>query len=332
MRRTTLTNDFSWSKSRHEKFSECLRAYYLYYYGSWGGWEADAPKDARELYVLKKLNNRYTWAGSVVHESVRDVLLDWQAGRSVELASVEARARKLMQDDFRHSAKKAYWTQKHRKPFTGLVEHEYAEAIPDEAWKQNWETVRQALGWFFSSRWPALARSLKPAQWLEVDAGFDFSSFTLDGVKVFAIPDFAYVDEAGTPVVVDWKTGKARDGYDEQVLGYALYVSQRYKFPVEKVRASLVYLNEGLEQDVHVDLAAMEAFKARFTQSVANMRGMLENAATNTPKEPAVFPMTEDVSMCVRCAFRRPCGRQEAAARFQAEQQAQAAAAAPKVA
>jgi hypothetical protein len=331
MRRNTLTNDFSWSKSRHEKFSECLRAYYLYYYRSWGGWEAEAPKDVRELYVLKKLNNRYTWAGSVVHECVRDVLLDWRAGRSVDPAEAEARARKLMQDDFRHSQKKAYWTQKHRKPFTGLVEHEYAEPVTDEAWKQNWETVRQALAWFFSSRWPALARSLKPAQWLEVDAGFDFSSFTLDGLKVFAIPDFAYVDDTGAPVVVDWKTGKAREGYDDQVLGYALYVSQRYKFPLEKVRASLVYLNEGLEQDVHVDMEAMEAFKARFTQSVARMREVLADPATNTPKDISVFPQSEDLSPCVRCAFRRPCGRLEAAAQFQAQQQ-QAQAAAPKVA
>jgi hypothetical protein len=331
MRRTTLTNDFSWSKSRHEKFTECLRSYYLYYYRSWGGWEAEAPKDVRELYVLKKLNNRYSWAGSVVHECLRDVLLDWRAGRSVELAEAEARARRLMQDDFRHSQKKAYWTQKYRKAFTGLVEHEYGEPVPDEAWKQNWETVRQALGWFFSSRWPALARSLKPAQWLEVDAGFDFSSFTLDGVKVFAIPDFAYVDEAGAPVVVDWKTGKAREGYDEQVLGYALYLSQRYKFPVEKVRASLVYLNEGLEQHVQVDLAAMESFKARFAESVARMRGLLEDPAANTPKDGSAFPMTEDVSLCVRCAFRRPCGRMEAAAQVQA-QLAQQKAQGPKVA
>ncbi|MDY7228931.1 PD-(D/E)XK nuclease family protein [Hyalangium rubrum] len=314
MRRNTLTNDFSWSKSRHEKFNECLKSYYLYYYGSWGGWEAEAPKDVRELYVLKKLSNRYTWAGSVVHESIRDVLLDVRAGRAVDAAAVEARARKQMQDDFRHSQKKAFWTQKYRKGFTGLVEHEYAEAVADEAWKQNWETVRAALAWFFSSRWPALARSLKPAQWLEVDAGFDFSHFTMDGVKVFAIPDFAYLDETGAPVVVDWKTGKAREGYDEQVLGYALYVAQRYKFPLDKVRASLVYLNAGLEQDVHVDLASLESFKGRFTESVARMRGMLKDVATNTPQDASAFPMTQELSSCVRCAFRRPCGRLEAAA------------------
>jgi CRISPR/Cas system-associated exonuclease Cas4 (RecB family) len=325
MRRPTLSNDFSWSKSRHEKFSECLRAYYLYYYRSWGGWEADAAKDVRELYVLKKLANRFSWAGSVVHESIKDVLLDWQAGRVVDPATVEARARKLMQDDFRHSRGKAYWNQKYRKQFTGLVEHEYGDTVPDEAWKQNWETVRGALAWFFASRWPQLARGLKPQQWLEVDAGFDFAHFTLDGIKVFAIPDFAFVDADGTTVVVDWKTGKARDGYDEQVLGYALYVSQRYRVPVEKVRASLVYLNEGKEQDVTVDPAAMESFRRHFDGSVARMRALLQDVATNTPLDAPAFPPTEDVGSCARCVFRRPCGREAAVAELQAQRQQQVA-------
>ncbi|NMO19005.1 PD-(D/E)XK nuclease family protein [Pyxidicoccus fallax] len=321
MRRPTLSNDFSWSKSRHEKFSECLRAYYLYYYRSWGGWEADAPKDVRELYVLKKLGNRFSWAGSVVHEAIKDVLLDWRAGRAVDPAVVEARARKLMQDDFRHSRGKSYWTQKYRKQFTGLVEHEYGDVVPDDAWKQNWETVRSALAWFFASRWPQVAKGLKPEQWLEVDAGYDFAHFTLDGIKVFAIPDFAFVDSDGTTVVVDWKTGKARDGYDEQVLGYALYVSQRYRVPVEKVRASLVYLNEGKEQDVMVDPAAMGLFRRHFEGSVAKMRALLKDPATNTPMDASAFPPTEELTSCARCVFRRPCGREAALAQTQAQRQ-----------
>lgn len=315
MRRTPFANDFSWSKSRHEKLQECLRAYYLYYYRSWGGWEAGAPKEVRELYVLKKLGNRYAWAGSVVHDAIKDALLDIRAGRAVDPQKVEARAHKLMREDFRYSSAKGYWTQKYRKTFSGLVEHEYDEPVTDEAWKQNWETVRSALAWFFSSRWPALAQGLKPAQWLEVDAGAEFSTFTMDGVKVFAIPDFAYVDADGSPVVVDWKTGKAREGYDEQVLGYGLYVSQRYRLPMEKVRASLVYLNDGVEQQVQVDTNAVEGFKARFAQSVARMRELLADPATNKPKDESAFPQTENLSACTRCAFRRPCGREAAAAK-----------------
>ena len=51
-----LRNEFTWSKSRHEKFSECRRAYFYTYYGSWGGWEAETGSAVRELYVLKKLS------------------------------------------------------------------------------------------------------------------------------------------------------------------------------------------------------------------------------------------------------------------------------------
>jgi CRISPR/Cas system-associated exonuclease Cas4 (RecB family) len=311
----TFSNDFSWSKSRHDKLQECPRAYYLYYYGSWGGWESGAPKEVRELYLLKKLGNRYTWAGSVVHDAIKDALLDWRAGRPVDAAKVEERALELMRNDFRHSREKAYRTRKYRKTFSGLVEHEYDEPVPDEAWKQNAETVRAALSWFFSSRWPALAQGLKPAQWLEVDAGADFSTFTLDGVKVFAIPDFAYLEADGSPVVVDWKTGKARDGYDEQVLGYALYVTQRYRLPLEKVRASLVYLNDGVEQQVQVDRDAVEGFKERFGESVARMRSLLADPASNTPKDESSFARTEDPNVCARCVFRRPCGREGLAAK-----------------
>lgn len=312
MPRASFTNDFSWSKSRHEKLQECSRAYYLYYYRSWGGWEAGAPPEVRELYVLKKLGNRYTWAGSTVHDALKDALLNWRSGLAVEPAKVEERALGKMREEFRFSRGKSYRTHKGRKPFTGLMEHEYGEPVPDEAWKKNAETVRSALAWFFQSRWPALARSLKPAQWLEVDAGADFSSFTLEGVKVFAIPDFAYVDADGTTVVVDWKTGKAREGYDEQVLGYSLYVSQRYRVPLEQVRASLVYLNDGLEHQVQVDQDAMAGFRARFAQSVERMRGLLADPATNTPRDASAFPMTEETSTCARCVFRRPCGREAA--------------------
>lgn len=306
-----LTNDFSWSKSRHEKLSECLRAYYLYYYRSWGGWDRGAPEEARNLYVLKKLHNRWTWSGSMVHDTIRDALLHLRARRDVDPNIFIDRAHKQMQADWRHSATKAYWKEKHRKQFTGLIEHEYDEQVAPEVWKANWESVKQALTWFFSSRWIAVAKALPREQWLEVDeTDFDKSIFHLDGVKIFAVPDFAYFDDDGTPVVVDWKTGKSREGYDEQVLGYAMYLASRYQLDAEKVKTSLVYLNEGTEQHVSVSTESIEAFKGHFRVSVNKMRELLQDAASNMPKDEGSFPMTNELSACGRCVFRRVCGRQ----------------------
>lgn len=308
-----LTNDFSWSRSRHEKLTECLRAYYFQYYASWGGWEREAPEHARTLYILKKLGNRYTWAGGVVHDAIKDALLDVRTGKTPDVATAISRAQRLMRGDYVHSRAKGYWRSKHRKEFAGLIEHEYDDGTPDEAWKKNWENVEAALRWFFASHWIDTARALKPEQWLEVDAGFEHSQFVLEGVKVFAIPDFAYLDDAGNPVVVDWKTGKAREGYDEQVLGYALYLATRYRHPVENVSAKLVYLNEGLEQTVQVDPEAIASFKGHFQQSVDQMRSLLVDAANNLPKEEDAFPMTERLESCARCNFRRICGREDVA-------------------
>src|ERR1700694_2311111 len=79
-----LTNDFSWSKSRDDKFQQCLRAYYLHYYKSWGGWDEEAPAEARGLYLLKKLSNRFSWAGAVGHEAICHVLIGIRFGRNIE--------------------------------------------------------------------------------------------------------------------------------------------------------------------------------------------------------------------------------------------------------
>lgn len=307
----TLVNDFSWSKSRHEKFRECLRAYYLQYYASWGGWDRNAPEEARTLYTLKKLGNRFTWAGSMVHDAVKGALLDLRVGRTPDEDATVARVHRLMQEDWRFSARKGYWTSKHRKEFSGLAEHEYAEPVSAEEWKRNWASTEQALRGFFHSRWVPLARSLKPEQWLEVDEGFERSQFVLDGVKVFAIPDFAYLEADGSAVVVDWKTGKSREGYDEQVLGYVLYLSLRYRLPIERIKASLVYLNEGIEQTVEVDAQAIETFHAHFKKSVAQMKALLRDPDANVPKEREAFPLTDNLEDCARCVFRRPCGREQ---------------------
>lgn len=308
-----LKNEFSWSKSRHERFAECQRSYYFNYYRSWGGWADDAPKDTRELYVLKKLSNRYTWSGSIVHAAIRGVLMAIRHGRTLNPSQLIDRVYRVMREDFAFSRGKTFWSSpRRRKEFLGLVEHEYAEDVPDAQWKQNWDNVRTGLEWWFQSRWPKIARQLKGPQWLEVDVmDFDRSFFTLDGVRVFAAPDLALVGKDGAGVIVDWKTGKAREGYDDQVLGYALYLEARYKLPAEAMRAHLVYVNDGAEVQVAIDPARLAQFKEKFATSVGGMRALLADPAANLPHGEERFERTTDLNACARCAFRRPCGREE---------------------
>src|SRR5262249_33183415 len=113
MGQTVLTNDFSWSKSRHEKFKDCRRAYYLHYYGSWGGWEDTAHPELRQLWVLKKLANRFNWAGGVVHAVIKDALLEVRAGRRPDPRTAIVRARHVMREDYKHSRSRGYCNDRH---------------------------------------------------------------------------------------------------------------------------------------------------------------------------------------------------------------------------
>ena len=86
---TTLENVFSWSKSRAEEFQECQRKYFYDRYASWGGWERQAPAEARLAYILKNLKNRWAWKGETVHHVIEDVLKSLRAGKAVSPAEAK---------------------------------------------------------------------------------------------------------------------------------------------------------------------------------------------------------------------------------------------------
>ena len=104
-----IRNEFSWSKSRDEVFRECPRQYYFNYYRYWGGWEKAAPERTRQIYILKKLKNRYMWAGERVHESIKHTIRNLQRGISVLGAErIVSITLDQMREEFRSSREKRY--------------------------------------------------------------------------------------------------------------------------------------------------------------------------------------------------------------------------------
>ena len=76
-----LINRFSWSPSRDRLYRNCARAYYFNYYGSWGGWERDAPAPARLAYRLKQMTNLPMFAGTVVHDVIKGSIARIRGGK-----------------------------------------------------------------------------------------------------------------------------------------------------------------------------------------------------------------------------------------------------------
>lgn len=301
----TLENRFSWSKSRHEKFEACLRQYYYQYYGSWGGWERDAPPEVRELYILKKLTNRHAWSGTAVHDAIRRILTLLRDGAEIDPERIVATVRASMRAQFRESREGAY---RFRKAF-GLREHEYAEEVSAEEWRASWELVESCLRAFFRSRWVDLARSLPREAWLPID---ELGSFLYRGVPVFGAPDFAFRAGGGV-VLVDWKTGKAREADRDQLLGYALYARATWDVPLERIQGRVVYLPELDEVEVVVDDASVADFERRMQDSIDRMRALLVDSERNLARIED-FPRTETSATCLHCAFRRPCLQQDGSA------------------
>ncbi len=305
-----LQNEFSWSKSRHERFAECRRAYFYAYYGSWGGWEAEPGSTVRELYVLKKLSSRWQWAGSVVHGTLKRLLQSARATGSVwPLEKTLERTRARARSEWAWSRDKSYWREPSR--IVGLVEHEYAEAVPDGDWKKLYEQVIEgSLQAFYRSPLLDELRSVPRDRWLSVD---ELDAWEFEGTKIWVAVDFAYRDAQDRIQVLDWKTGKERGVDHTQVGIYTLYAQRKWNVPLEQVRGGLVYLvpngSPGAERiSVAADAAALEACQGEMRASIAAMRSVLVDPEKNLASE-ASFPMQDDRQGCRRCPFRRPCGR-----------------------
>lgn len=301
-----LQNEFSWSKSRHEKFTECPRAYWFHYYGSWGGWDAAAPPATRELYVLKNLSSRWQWAGSAVHEALRHLLERARVtGQHKPLETLLAETRQRTRTQWGASRDKGYWRDPKRVP--GLVEHEYGEPVAPEEWKRVWEEIIEgSLRAFYASETFDRIRAIPASRWLTVD---ELDTWSFEGTKIWVAIDFAYRGEDERVHVLDWKTGKERGADHLQLAIYALYAQRKWQVAPASVVGGLVYLGSGAERvDAAVDEAALEDARARMRESIAGMRERLDDPLRNVAAADR-FPRIEDRSACRRCPFRRPCGR-----------------------
>jgi len=305
-----LQNEFSWSKSRHERFVECRRAYFYTYYGSWGGWSAPAGSEVRELYVLKKLSSRWQWAGSVVHDALKQVLTRARAtGELKPLEEVLESTRRRARAQFAVSREKSYWREASR--IVGLTEHEYAEPVKDEDWKRLYEAVIDgSLRAFYASETLEEIRRTPRDRWLTVD---ELDSWYFEGTKIWAAVDFAYRDRDGRVHLLDWKTGKERGADHLQVGTYALYARQKWDAPPDGVVGGLVYLVQAdgaaaERVDVVADEPTLAACRETMRGSIAAMKGTLQDPTRNAALL-AAFPQIESREACRRCPFRRPCGR-----------------------
>ena len=295
-----LVNDFSWSRSRDNVFQECRRRYYLHYYGSWGGWNAEGDPRTRLLYVLKQLATRQMWAGRLVHESVERALLSLRDGYSLSEASLIESTVRQMREEWKGSRDGVY--REHPKR-TGLFEHEYAAPIRDSEWQAMRDNVIRCLRNFYRLPLFADIKATPTERWVLIE---DIGSFEFEGTRVFAAPDFGYWNAADRLQLVDWKTGGAGADASLQLGGYALYARATMGVDLDRVDLLEVNLREGKVTTHPWGSLDLDRVRDHIRLSVRSMRAYLKDPLRNLAEE-ADFEKAEDQRICRWCNFRGVC-------------------------
>ena len=298
-----LTNDFSWSFSRHHSFQTCLKRYFFAYYAAWGGWNAEAPPAARELYTLKRLYTRRQWAGHHAHQAIETLIRhgrrDPEPARRAEDRQID-----LMRREFRESRAGVYRRDPVRT--TGLFEHEYQVAVSDEEWKAIVERTATAIRRFLHSPLWAELQAMPDDRILAVERR---AHFTLDGLKVRAVPDLV-IRENNRVRIFDWKTGTAPlDSHRLQLGIYVLLAQDRWTADPDEIEA--IACNPASDEQASFRYSAdeLETLREFIRDSADEMLFPLANPERNDPGDGELFDCTENPAPCPTCPFLRICPR-----------------------
>ena len=133
--------------------------------------------------------------------------------------------------------------------------------------------------------------------------------FTLDGLKVFAVPDLV-VRRGGQLLVYDWKTGAADPAEHRAQLGvYALLALDRWPTSPDAIEA--VAYNPVHDRRASFAFTAddFETLRDFIRDSADEMLFPLENPETNDAGDGANFDCADDETPCKTCPFLRACPR-----------------------
>jgi hypothetical protein len=281
---------FSWSVSRHTTFAACRRRYFYSYYA--------ANQDA-EVKRLKNLSALPLWAGSVVHETIENVLKTWDVlpGQDEQAAIARQAVHGRMAAEWRESETGS--------PRFRLFEHEYEVPVEQDDKRIAVGTVRRSLGHFFQSETLADALAAGRNRFLSIE---DLVSFRVDDVEVLLRMDLAFRRRDDQAVIVDWKTGRSESRLGAlQVAGYALFAAERgWVVRPEEIETQLVYLAVPRTVQETVSAATLDRARSFIRRSASDMRALLRDPAANVAVE-SDFPRVDQPHVCRRCCFRRLC-------------------------
>lgn len=311
-----LINHLNWSHSRGQSLQNCKRLYYYQYYLSWNGWKPEEAQVRRHAYRLKQMRSFATFAGELVHEQIKRILLEWMQTGTVMTVQESIELCWFAWNKALDESQSLQWL--HRpKQFRCFLEDYYVSKDRQRRMEVAWNSVRICLGNFYKSKTWRQIRSSSCDCWLALDSD-PFTPTTVNDIPMFGRPDFAYgrMDGGrgkGVCRVFDWKTGKPRESDARQLRFYALYAESLWGFPSEDIKARLVYLNPTIiEEEVVFTHKQLQNAKIEMEESFAEMAALLTDRMNNVPLEIADFPTIKRPDLCPYCSFQEVCPERSA--------------------
>ena len=310
-------------------FDSCLRRYYFHYYLSWGGWERQAPRIAREAFRLKRLTSLPLWRGQLVHYITTKVLASLRAkGRIPAFEDVSRYTLERFETQLEFSSSKKYLTEPKKKSgrlnidWLALFEHEYNRPIPPEKLQKTRDECLTAMKGLLESDILTVIAGTDTDGWAieNIDMAEFAQVFDFEGAKVFAKTDFMYRGTDGSFNIVDWKTfstkssrWKNKDGQDGKArvqLGvYGYYAASILGEPLERIRLLEVnLLDGGATVEYSISNENLEEFYSHIHDGIDKLSSVLikVDIARNEAGPPDLFPKTDN-GLCRYCNFYRIC-------------------------
>jgi len=294
-----LENLLTWSVSRDRLFNDCRRAYFYHYYLAWSGWEAMAPEISRKAYLLKNIQGIDAWIGDSVHKVIKWILENKSAGKKVSLDEAKARIKNILVEGWNQSTAKLW--EKKVKNNLNLFEHYYKRALTQDTLRSKIKKAVDCITNFYLSGLADKFFALDAKAFLSID---ELDGFYLDGVKVFAVPDFAA--KGARYELYDWKTGKPSDKDIFQLSFYILYAKYKWAVEPQDVDIIPVYLNEKSFVSVPATPRDLKGVEVYALKSITLMRSVLSDAANNVA-DIGLCPKTDNLRRCDFCRFKEIC-------------------------
>lgn len=300
-------SEFSWSFSRNSLFRECRRAYFYYYYASWGGWDRNVNVFIRRAYILKNIRNTDAWIGDIVHQVIKWILeskinctpnLFNDKGIMSHTQAV-LKAKKMLSLTWEQSRSRQW--EKNVKNNLNLFEHYYDIEMDRDILASKLQKVTKSLRSIYSGGFLDSLDQIAKDGFLTID---ELDSFDFEGTKLYAIPDFAVRNNGY--ILYDWKTGKPYDKDVLQLSCYILYAMSKWKANPSDIKIIPVYLAQDGELFEAIKPVELEEVKNYIRDSIKEMKSVLidlENNKTDIKN----CPKMDNTIICKRCRFKEIC-------------------------